>query len=516
LRLAIVGGIAQYKYQTSLGACRNDAEILRKFLNATKAYEDVCFLGPETTGVEAKKLIAEFIQKYRSDKIDELFVYFSGHGDRTEDDFFYAMSDYKSERRETTGLRNSELDSLIRNLSPDLTIKIVDACYSGSTYIKAEDDITPIIQKSAKENQLKKLYFFYSSAADQTSWAGRQFSFFTLALFQSLADQNGPVRYRDLMAALADEMNRQAAPAPTFVVQADSLEIFVQMDATLSDLLKSAIGLSHPTLTGSGAKDSEGEAQIGDNLIGKLDTPQQPMSLAKLAALKASETYCTEDEAKTNILLMEALLAPESWPEEIRDAYDFEVREVDPEDVPNKYAIAKWISALKEDSVFAIPTFEKEAYTVEEYKELPKKPQSQKSFWGLTALAQTRRILGDDQDKEYKLESVKKTREVLSGFSYTVDPVFPPRIITLIPKASSLEQYAACVVCLFSRRTLTCLYSVEHLPYTGWTRTQPPGANKWKQLSAPLKISARINGLVATIIAEISGFVEADARQRLS
>jgi uncharacterized caspase-like protein len=181
LKLAIVGGISDYTIQPKLAACKNDAATLRSFLSDTKAYSDICFLEPATTGMSAKKSISDFIEKHRGNPVKELLFYFSGHGDRADDDFFYALSDYKTDRREVTGLRNTELDALIRNLSPELTVKIVDACYSGSTYIKAEDDLAPIVQKSAKENKLNKLYFLHSSAADQTSIAGPQFSWFPKA-----------------------------------------------------------------------------------------------------------------------------------------------------------------------------------------------------------------------------------------------------------------------------------------------------------------------------------------------
>lgn len=507
-----MGGIAQYKYLSKLDACRNDANTLKKFLDATNVFDDICFLGPDTTGGQAKKIISEFVQKHKEDKIDELFFYFSGHGDRTEEDFFYAMSDYKADKKETGGLRNSELDSLIRNFSPELTIKIVDACYAGSSYIKTDDDIRPVIQKSAKESELKKLYFFYSSAADQTSWAGTQFSHFTLALFQALASQSGPVRYRDLMAAVADEMNSSGAPKPTFVVQADSLETFVQIDTQLSALLKAEIGIPISSDSESGEK-NQADGQLGSDTTSPVDAVSaRPIPLAELASIKAQDIYCTEEEATANIEFLNSELDGGKWPQEIRDAYEIEIHMLSEDSVPNKLTIAKWIGSLKDDLVFAVQNYAKQTYTVEEYKEVPKKPSSTANAF--SAFATLQKIWGED--KEYKLEPVKKEREVVSGFSYTVDPIFSPRRIMFVPRSPSLEHYAACVVCLFSRRTLTCLYSVEHLPYTGWNKAQPAKASKWMQMSVPLKDKERILNSAKRIISEVSEFIEGDARQRLS
>lgn len=513
MKLAIIGGISDYLHQQKLDACGNDAATMRAFLDATKTYSDICFLGPATTGTAAKKAISEFVQKHRGSNVKELLFYFSGHGDRAEDDFFYALSDYKAEKRESSGLRNSELDSLIRNLAPELTVKIVDACYSGSTYIKSEDDIGPMVQKSAKENQLKKLYFFHSSAADQTSIAGPQFSLFTQAILQSLVNQTDAVRYRDLIAAVADEMNQKGGPRPTFVVQADSLEVFVHMNAALADLLSTA--LAAPTPVQTGAKDS---AELSSEEFVEIAQTAEavPVSLAKLAAAKARDIYCNQEEAENNVRLLIRLTDQEIWPDRIKDVYEIQFMKHEPSEIPNNTSIARWINNLKDDTVFAAPLYDTEIYKVEEYKETPKKPSILANAGGSTRafLASFRQKLGED--KEYKLETVEKTRKVLSGFEYTVDPIFNPHIFRFIPKFASAEEYAACVVCLFSRRLLTCLYSVEHLPYRAWNVANPPLASQWKQYSAPLKNAMKLGELVQTVMGEICDFIEADARQRLA
>jgi len=512
LKLAIIGGIANYKSQTVLSACQNDAATFKKFLDATNSYADICFLGPDTAGQEAKKIIADFVQKHRNAKIDELVFYFSGHGDRTEDDFFYAMSDYKSDRKETTGLRNTELDALIRNLAPELTIKIVDACYSGSTYIKADDDISPVIQKSAKDNHLKKLYFLYSSESNETSWAGADFSYFTLALFKSLTEQIGFVRYRDLIAAIADEMHKIGAPKPTFVVQADNLETFVEMNASLSDLLKAEIGISDSGSTGSNSKLSDLSQDIEGHSKIEHISPDQ-LTLAELAERTALEIFCTEAEATQSLRLIEDALDSKNWPDEITNAFNIEVSHLEERSVPNNAAIGKWIQSQADDPVFAVPRFETQTYVVNEYQEVPRKPSAKIGTFGISSIGALQKLFGED--KEYRLEKVQREREIVSGFKYTVDPVIEPRELLFRPLHASLEQYSANIVFLFSRRSLTCLYSIEHLRYIGWEKTVRPSAAKWKQLSAPLKSQEKILGLVRILIDQISDVIILDARQQL-
>ena len=510
MKLAIIGGISDYSTQPKLDACKNDAETLRAFIADTKAYSDICFLEAATTGIDAKKSISDFIEKHRGNPIKELLFYFSGHGDRSEDDFFYALSDYKTERREVTGLRNSELDSLIRNLSPELTVKIVDACFSGSTYIKAEDDLAPVLQKSAKDNQLNKLYFLHSSAADQTSLAGPKFSWFTESIFIALAGRTGAVRYRDLIAAVADEMNRKKGPRPTFVMQADSLETFVHMDSTLANFLNKALGLPEISDATNG-KEPGGATEDTIDAEPLQIAPTSTPTLAEIAALKATDTYCTRAEAEANIALFSEMVSLNRWPTQVTDLFEITVTQNDPDEVPNNLAIARWIEKTLEDPVFAVPTFVLQPYKVEEYKEVPKKPGGKNGilgdFW-------TRSLLGTD--KEYKLETVEKTKQVLSGFEYNVPSIFNPHSFQFNPKYSSLEHYSAWIVCLFSRRQITCLYSVEHLPYKAWESTYPPRAAKWKQIAAPLKDHRKINGLAQSIINEIVEFIEGDARQRLA
>ncbi len=513
MKLAIVGGISDYSDQTKLEACANDAVTFRSFLEETKMYADICFLDFATTGIAAKKSISDFVQKHRNGPVEELIFYFSGHGDRVDDDFLYAFSDYKTDKRETTGLRNTELDSLIRNLAPELTVKIVDACYSGSTYIKGEDDIAPIVQKSAKENQLNKLYFFHSSAADQTSLAGPKFSWFTRALFESLVNLEGTVRYRDLIAAVADEMNLKGGPRPTFVVQADNLEIFTHMNPDLTSLLAKA--LAGPVAENGDGKDLDGisGADIGNSQV---QEQSGPLSLVQLAATQAKDAYCTQQEAEENIKLLLPLIDPERWPDQLKAVFELHAKEKHPSELPNRVAIGRWINGLKDDSVFAVPAYVTETYKVDEYKEIPKKPSSSfaRSFAGSYRVPSMREILGEDKD--YKLETVEKKRSVVSGFEYTVNPVIMPHVIFFKPKFPSLEEYSACFVLLFSRRLLTCLYSVEHLPLEAWSVTRSPKASHWKQQSVSLKNTEKIEVLAKSLMQEVCDFIEADVRQRLS
>jgi hypothetical protein len=252
-------------------------------------------------------------------------------------------------------------------------------------------------------------------------------------------------------------------------------------------------------------------SEDSDPVQTQIDPPQ---SLATLAIAKAAETYCTKEEAEANIELIISLTQTEAWPRELMEAFDIAVHGLAEVEVPNAVAVGIWVNKQKDDPVFAVATYETQTFTVDEYKEVPTKPTRPFGALGISSMAQVRRLLGED--KEYKLEKVEKNRQVISGFQYSVPPVFRPTLIRFKPKYASLDHYALAIVCMFSRRTLTCLYSIEHLPFTAWESTVAPRAPDWRQLSSQMKDAHSINTLISLIVEETSKFISTDAQQRLS
>jgi len=153
MNLAIVIGVEKYasKNLDDLSACKNDARVIIDVLNHVKDIEELLYINESEAGYEVKRQISDFVEKYKNHTIDELFFYFSGHGERFDDNFFYILSDFDDKKRETTGLRNSELDIWIKTLSPKLCIKVIDSCFSGTKYIKSNQDIEIDLTKSAKK-----------------------------------------------------------------------------------------------------------------------------------------------------------------------------------------------------------------------------------------------------------------------------------------------------------------------------------------------------------------------------
>lgn len=498
--LAVVIGVADYEYEAKLAACQNDAAVIKDVLDRLQKFDDVCYLNGAPKGSEVKQKITEFINLYKGKEVSELVFYYSGHGARFDDDFFYMLSDFKYEKREVTGLRNSELDGLLRNLSPDLTVKIVDACYAGSMYIKSDGDIKPVLEKSAKENNLKKVYFLHSSSETETSFAGSNFSFFTYSFLESLTEHIGKVRYRDIMAYVADSMEAQSLPKPVFVVQADNTEVFGEIEVELIDFTKGALAIK-----------GAGELPLAQNE----DSTEQENDLLKLVRHKSGSEFCTKAEADENLAKLRQILDLNRWHQEIVELFDVEANDNEnPSQIANGASIGGWLSKNASENFFAIPRYDVEEYFEEEYKELPKKPNAVRS--GRSSFDAFRSFLGRDDEKEYKLEKVKKTRRFIDGFQYTAESPFRALRMYFKPKFSALENYCVTVVAVFSRRNVVVFYSVEHLALSDWVTVAKPRSKEWKSRTALLKSKEDVDALISAVIFDASTFILGDVKARLA
>lgn len=492
MKLAIIVGVSSYQNCSSLEACRNDVSVMGSVLNQLNKFDDICEISGSPKAYEAKQRITEFVNKHKSEEVEELVFYYTGHGARYEDDFFYVFSDFSENKKEVTGLRNTELDGLIRNLSPNLTLKIIDACYAGNNYVKSESDIKPILEKSAKENELNKLYFLHSSSSEEQSLATNEFSLFTKSFFESLTQNEGAIRVRDIMAYVADDMHAGGHPKPTFVVQADNTEIFGDITSGLIDYIKDSLSLD----TNSIESNSEGSS----------DKPV--LSLIDIIKQKSDNEYCDKDEGFNNIEIIRRMFEQENWHEEIIEIFDFEYKEVE-YSIPNENAIARWLIDNKSEGYFLEPDYKTKTYHAQEYVEVPKKPVTGLHRALLSGFA------GFEDDVDYKLEKVEKSEQVLSGISFTTSTPFKAYQVFLTPKYKSVETYVTTVVPVFSRNSLVVFYCSEVLNYIGWDSVSRPLCNKWKIHKLALKDSTAIENFCASQIDFIRDFVMKDVESKI-
>lgn len=502
MKLAIIFGVSEYQNCSSLKACQNDVDLVNEIFRRLEKFDDMCFLAGNVKAFEAKQKITEFVNEHKDAPVEELVFYYTGHGARYDDDFFYVFSDFNAKRKEITALRNSELDGLIRNLNPELTVKIIDACYSGSTYIKSDDEINPTLEKSAKENNLNNIYFFHSSSSDETSLANELYSFFTFSFCKSIADLNGSIRYRDIMAYVADDMSQSGYPKPNFVVQADNTEVFGELDIDFKKHLKKRLYIQDEILdVNEERKEEASEAEKEDQLL-------------KQIQINSQEIFCSKEEAIKNIGLIKELLSHSNWSDQILSMFEIEIGNIDhASSIRNGVEIGRWLSRNSDANYFAEPTYDTETYFEEEYKKLPKKPSRATDMLG--GLYAMRRSLGLDDENEYKLEKIEKTRRFIDGFEYTAESPFRGLKLHFKPKYSSIENYALTIALVFSIKNLVFFVSREVLPYSNWDSIQNPKCLNWKTKEVLLKKEEEIKGYINELISSMSVFIVEDVSMKL-
>src|ERR1700738_3156993 len=164
--LGVVIAVSEYGGDASgLPACRQDGAAIAHVLKSSGLFDEILHIDAETIGSNVKQRLADFAKVHKGKPVDEVFFYFTGHGEFVGDEFYYLLTDYQAKKRNQTSLENSELDGIVRALSPKLFVKIVDACQSVVTYIKTADDFRDYLK--AADKKFEKLYFMFSSQTAQ-------------------------------------------------------------------------------------------------------------------------------------------------------------------------------------------------------------------------------------------------------------------------------------------------------------------------------------------------------------
>lgn len=471
MNIGIVIGVEKYKSDIfdNLTACKNDAKVFREVLENVKKFEEILYINNDEPGALVKQNIATFIDKHKDKEIEEFVFYFSGHGERFEDDFFYLPSDFDRKKRETTGLRNSELDEWMKAISPKLCVKIVDACFSGTQYIKSEFNTENSLEKSAKKNGLKDIYFWFSSRDDEVSYAGTDFSRFTESILTSLLDKSGEVRYREIMDAVADDFSNSGSSAPIFVTQSSNLEKFGLVSEDTHQIIYKAFGIE---------SENKGEGNSEHNVsLPSKDSAHSSLSLYDLVAEKSKEFCFNEEELSQFIKSLNFNLS--SWNEEIQKIYKIEIdNDIGSYQIPNNAKLGEWLESNKEKNYYAEATYDTEEYQTEEYKALPRKPRS----GYLSTLDKLGMLGGLEDDKEYKLEKITKKRRYIDGFQYTHR--LENRILKIFfnPLFEIIEPICLYVIPFYSNKDMTISFSYEFLKRKSWGEYSPPQCTKWRNI----------------------------------
>ena len=229
MNVAIVLAVSNYiSPGNNLPASKKDGEIISGILDATKKFDKILTINNNESSSQTKEILSNFFIELRNVQIEEVFFYYSGHGEFSNDEFYYLLSDFDNKRKNQTSLQNNEIDDLIRTLNPKIVVKVIDACQSGTSYIKESDVLTKYFNETKKG--FNKCYFLNSSLSNQSSYQDDNLSFFTYSFVQALKDHpTSEIRYKDIIDFILDEFNGNPDQTPFFVIQAELTEKFCSL-----------------------------------------------------------------------------------------------------------------------------------------------------------------------------------------------------------------------------------------------------------------------------------------------
>lgn len=483
MNLGVVIAVSEYTGDAgSLPACREDGAAVAQVLKMSNRFSEVLHIETNTIGTTVKQRLADFAKAHSEKEIEEVFFYFTGHGEFVADEFYYLLTDYQTKKRKQTSLENSELDGIVRALSPKLFVKIVDACHSGVSYIKSADDFTEYLKSANRK--FDKVYFMFSSQSEQFSYQNQKISYFTESILKSLySHASDTIRYKDIMSYVSDEFAEYGYQTPLFVTQADFIEKFCDVTQGLKDEIRKYIQDADK----AGAKPGEG-------LHGPL-----PTLASKLKA--EAKNYCSKEEALATVSSFVKHVESQSLTADIADIFSREVS-VEQADPPGAESIGKWLDQAKDDKkYFARPSKEWQTYK----KRVHKNPLA-------AAVGGVGGLFAGDDDYKY----IDASREVVAGFSFTTDMPFQHIKIKLCPKLPNVAPEECYLVALVSRTHLRLFWAFAHFEYLDWEKVRRIGTLEWSTNEVALKNSEAVKSLADQIQEGFIAFVEEPLELRLS
>lgn len=424
MNIAILIGVADYFSPTlNLPGCHNDIAMMDNLVKNTNKYDSILLLSDKIEGSTLKVKLAEYINKYKAEDIDELFFYFTGHGDFFNNEFYYILADFDVKRRSQTSLSNTELDELFKSLSPTLLVKVVDACHSGINYIKNITEIDKYIKETT--NHFKKCYFYYSSLSSQSSFQTENYSYFTLSFANAVKNSiNSEVRYKDIATYISDDFIDFPEQTPFFITQADFTEIFCTQNESINSFLKAI-----PTTR--------------NNLENEMQTFTEEQTLEEIVKKDAKKNISKED--------LDSLL------EKIKQEFE-SIKLV--EMIQSLYQIEVSFSAIYSSSV----RFD----TIGNFL-------SNKSDYFAEAVYEEQKyedvVVPSEFDRIYKKiqpYTITKTRKVINGFRNTVNLPFEQISIDINRNYSNLHSYNCTVAFIVSDRKIRIYYFITNYQMKDW------------------------------------------------
>lgn len=291
--IALVVSSAAYSRLAPLQCCRVDAEAIYALLSATGRFDDI----HSFNDLDAESLKAQLRAVLEPvPAASEIFFYFSGHGHSEDGEFFFCPKDFDPRKPNATGLSNAELHALLRETSPELVVKVIDACSSGALLTKSGSDFLP-----SDKGGLTNLVQIASCMDSQTSLTGEPLSEFTEQFcIAATRKTEGAVYYTDIVSIIRDQYLSDRDRTPHFAFQFSARETFTDDASALEEFRSRFVKewSSPPSV----------ELVVGDNVFPEV-TDAEPLSLLDLLRETDERLAKPEEVAATISALFDGLKA---------------------------------------------------------------------------------------------------------------------------------------------------------------------------------------------------------------
>lgn len=350
-----------------------------------------------------------------------------------------------------------EIDNLLRTLTPNLVVKVIDACQSGTSYIKESGAITKYFD-DAKQG-FKRCYFLNSSLSSQSSFQNNEMSFFTKSFVSAIKEnKSDDVRYKSIIDFISDEFENIGDQTPFFVIQADYTEKFCTKNANLKKYL---VDFESAKLEStSGTKSS---------------------SLLELVQKEANE-YITKEKAVELIEKIRIEVGKFKLGDTTKDLYELEATFLeDYKQIPRKIVIGKW---LKDNThpFFAEPT----------YRKIYENPQDAIKVFATVSILD-----------QFKREKQAEVRIELDGYELKIDVPFKAIAINANSKFPNLYSYNMTVVFLLSKKAIRFFYFISNYNEESWDNRKLLTKDiEWKTIEFKITDTATINDGVKSFFLE--------------
>lgn len=462
MRIAVVIGINEYENYNDLPGCVNDIKAISDVVSNSKEFEEVKIFSGNVQSSNLKTQLSRSFAEWKGKEIDEFFLYFSGHGNFFNDEFYYILSDFDENQRRQTSLQNLEIDNMIKSIKPKMVTKVIDACQSGVSYIKGN---TNILEKyySKTTDSFEKCYFLHSSMTSQYSYQNDDLSDFTKSFLESIALTKKPaIRYKDVIDYISDQFENSAEQTPFFITQADHTEIFLHSSEELNKIISKYI-----------KKES-----TKTDLI-KVEPVKYNSYIEKIK--KEAESFSSQEEVHYLLLNIQEVFDAAKLTGDLKEIYTLNLfYENYLRDLPKAILIGRWLEE-NPNTYFAVPDYERVSYQEEET------PTSMRSISLLLRKTQ---------------KTVTKYRNELRGFNHSIDLVYKSITFELVPKFPNLFQYGLLVTFLISKKDIKIYHAFSNYFDLDWEKREINKNFKWQSADFEIKDESKIINHIKGLIKE--------------